>query len=137
MITFNPSTEADIPVIREWAAADIYHRNQSLPEWWITGQGLLSFCLHDNRGPVFYVRIDDPDETGYAELNVQFAPVEVVSKIRLTRAILQTLPKLIDTAKAYGSKGFIFDSESPLLVDFMSRLGIGERDGRFYLTFGE
>lgn len=134
MITFNPSTEADIPRIKEWASADIYHKDQNLPEWWVTGNGLLAFVLHDEKGPVFYVRLDDGE---YARLSVQFAPVEIVPKRRLVRTMIQCLPRLIEITKRHGNKGLIFDSESPSLISFMEKFGFLRENDRYLLSFGE
>ncbi len=137
MITFKASNEEDVPQIEAWADADIYHKDQHNAPWWITGNGLLSFRIDDGKGPVFYVRIDDGDG-GYARLSVQFDPIEVVPKVRLVRAMLQTLPKLITGVKDQGYKGLVFDSESPSLIAFMSREGFEEvGDGGYKLTFGE
>ena len=135
-IKFVSSTADDTSQIQQWTDADIYHRGQHNPGWWITGNGLLSFCLHDDQGPCFYVRIDDGE---YASLSVQFAPEDVVSKRRLVHAILQALPKIIGIIKANGSKGLIFDSVSPSLVRFMEKVGfkqVQESDS-YKLSFGE
>lgn len=139
MVKFEASTEEDVNRIREWTDSDIYHRERNLPEWWLTGSGLLSFALYDDKGPVFYVRIDTGADGEYARLNVQFAPEEVVPKIRLAKAMIQTLPKLIEIAKKHGIEGFIFDSISPRLVIFMERLGFVKvaEDDCYLLLFGE
>ena len=134
MIKFNPSNDEDIPQIRDWAAADIYHRGNNDPSWWLTGNGLLAFVLHDEKGPVFYVRLDDGE---YARLSVQFAPVEVVPKRRLVRAMIQCLPTLIEITKQHGNKGLIFDSESPSLISFMEKFGFLKQNDSYLLSFGE
>jgi hypothetical protein len=135
MIRFHPSNESDIDRIQEWTNLDTYHKGQNNPSWWLTGNGLLSFCLFDEQGPVFYVRLDDGD---LIRLSVQFAPLSVVPKKRLVRAMIQTLPKLINVAKSYGKKGMIFSSESPSLILFMQRAGFRcSDDGDFVLPFGE
>lgn len=133
---FLPSTESDIHQIQTWTDADIYHRGQNNPTWWLTGNGLIAFCLYDDIGPVFYVRMDEGE---YARLSVQFPPVEAVPKRRLVRAMIQTLPKLIDIAKINGSKGLIFDSVSPSLIKFMGKLGFLQvaGDDSYLLLFGE
>jgi hypothetical protein len=117
MIRFSASTENDIPQIAEWINADIYHKDQGHPEWWLTGNGILAFCLMDDRGPLTYVRLDDEGE--YVRINTQFAPEEVVSKRRLVVGMLDCLKVLRDTYK--GKKGFIFQSTSPSLIAFMEK----------------
>jgi hypothetical protein len=135
MIRFEVSKEQDLEQIQDWTDLDRYHRGQHNPKWWLTGNGLVAFRLDDSKGAVFYVRLDGGE---YARLSVQFAPEELVPKIRLVRAMLQTFPKLVEIAKENGSKGMIFYSESPTLIGFMSRLGFKDQgDDNFKLTFGE
>lgn len=135
-IKFIPSVISDIDQIQKWTDADEYHRGQHNPSWWLTGNGFISFCLYDDKGPVCYVRIDDGE---YARLNVQFAPQDVVSKRRLVLAMLEALPKLIKTMKSHGSNGFIFDSISPTLISFMDKVGFSKiaGDDSYLLLFGE
>ena len=133
MIIFKASTVDDVSQIQEWTDADVYHRGQHNPGWWITGNGLLSFRVDDETGPLFYVRLDDGE---FCRLSVQFAPSNVVSKRRLIPAMLETLPKLIETAK--GSKGLIFDSVSPALIKFMGKMRFTKFENDSYLLlFGE
>jgi hypothetical protein len=135
MIEFVASTFKDISRIQRWTDADIYHKGQNSPSWWVTGQGLLSFSIHDEKGPLFFVRMDSGE---YIRLSVQFAPLEEVGKLRLIRAMLQTLPKLIEVAKKEKGKGLIFDSESPTLVRFMEKMGFKNvGDDSYRLAFGE
>jgi hypothetical protein len=135
MIYFNPSSSVDIPTIQIWTDADDYHKGQKNPEWWLTGNGLLSFALYDDNGPILFVRLDSEKE--YVVLNVQFAPVSVVSKIRLVRALLEAFPKIVLLAKARGYEGILFKSDSISLIRFMGRLGFKEIDGNFVMPFGE
>lgn len=126
------STLEDVPRIQTWTAADPYHNNVNLPEWWLTGQGAIAFRLDDASGPVAYFRIDSghPD----FRLNCQFAPTEIVGKRRLIRAMLELFPVVISFAKQDGGKGLVFNSTSPTLTRFMGRLGflpIGDDDYRF------
>lgn len=135
MIKFIPSTTEDAPQIQQWTDADVYHNGQHSPDWWITGNGLLSFCLCDDAGSVLYIRLDEGE---YVRISAQFAPADIVGKRRLVRAILQLLPKLVEVAKSNGSKGLIFSSESPTLIGFMKKAGYQDTgDGDFKLTFGE
>lgn len=132
-IQFSPSTESDLNQIQKWTDADVYHRGQHNPEWWLTGEGFLSFCARDEIGSLFYVRIDR--EEGYHRLSVQFAPLEEVGKRRLILGMIDVMAKLIEVAKADKARGFVFDSESPKLIRFMSRYGFKDESGSFKLTF--
>jgi hypothetical protein len=120
MIKLDPSTQADVEQITEWAQHDPYHFHQGQPEWWLTGApgSLLAFCLMDQRGPLAYVRLDEEGE--YVRIHTQFAPEEVVSKRRLVVGMVKCLEKLIELYKA-SRKGMVFNSTSPTLIAFMDK----------------
>jgi hypothetical protein len=127
---FSPSTVDDLEQLTEWIAYDPYHFHQGQPEWWLTGNGLLAFCLMDDRGPLTYVRLDDEGE--YIRIHTQFAPESVVSKRRLVVGMLQAINTLIEVYKST-AKGLVFNSVSPGLIAFMGRLGfiaVGNDDYR-------
>jgi len=119
MINLSSSTREDVPQLNEWIQVDPYHKHQGQPEWWLTGGGLLSFCLMDNKGPLAYVRLDDEGE--YVRINTQFGPESIVSKRRLVVGMLQCMSLLTDIYKTQGKKGFVFESISPTLITFMSK----------------
>ena len=119
MINLSSSTLGDLPQLNEWISADPYHRHQGQPEWWLTGNGLLAFCLMDNAGPLTYVRLDDEGE--YVRINTQFAPREIVSQRRLVVGMLKCMNVLTDLYKTQNKKGFVFQSISPTLIAFMSK----------------
>jgi hypothetical protein len=101
----------------------------------LTGNGLLSFRVDDELGPVFYVRLDEGE---FCRLSVQFAPHDIVPKRRLVVSMLEALPKAIQVAKDSGSKGMTFDSSSPTLIKFMDRIGFKDSgNGSYTLLFGE
>jgi hypothetical protein len=114
---FTESTENDIEQLTEWIQNDPYHRDCLDPYWWLTGQGLLSFCIQDSNGPTMYVRLDKDGEL--LRLHTQFAPESEVSKLRVIKSILRSLPKIELIARAYNLKGFIFKSTSLSLINFM------------------
>ena len=118
MINLSESTKADLQQIEEWIIADPYHKHQGQPEWWLTGNGLLAFCLMDDKGPLTYVRLDDEGE--YVRINTQFAPREIVSQRRLVVGMLKCMSVLTDLYKT-NKKGFVFESTSPTLIAFMSK----------------
>lgn len=103
----------------EWIAADPYHQHQGQAEWWLTGNGLLAFCLMDDKGPLTYVRLDEEGE--YVRIHTQFAPGEVVSKRRLVVGMLKCMGMLTAYIAELGKKGFIFNSISPTLIAFMGK----------------
>lgn len=138
MIKLDPSTQADVEQIAEWAAHDPYHFHQGQSEWWLTGApgSLLAFCLMDQRGPLAYVRLDAEGEI--VRIHTQFAPEAVVSKRRLIAGMIQCMRKLIELYKQAGAKGMVFNSTSPNLIAFMNKhLGfksVGSDD--YQLNFG-
>jgi hypothetical protein len=117
MISFSNATENDIPQISEWVAADPYHKHQGQPEWWLTGNGLLAFCLMDDKGPLTYVKLDEEGE--YVRIHTQFAPESVVSKRRLVIGMMGCMKVLKDLYK--DKKGLIFNSLNPSLIAFMGK----------------
>jgi hypothetical protein len=118
VIKFDSSIEDDIPQLEEWIAYDPYHFRQEQPSWWLTGSGLLSFCLMDERGPLCYVRLDEEGE--YIRIHTQFAPEAVVSKRRLLVGMNQCMLKLIEVYHPT-KRGMVFNSVSPSLIAFMGK----------------
>lgn len=116
---FTESTEQDIEQLSEWIENDPYHRDCLNPLWWLTGNGFLSYCLQDDKGPTMYVRIDR--ENGLMRLHCQFAPDKQVSKKRVIRSLTWALPKMQELAVKQGMNGFIYKSSSPLLISYMER----------------
>jgi hypothetical protein len=119
MIKFTASTISDIPQIAEWIAADPYHKHQGQPEWWLTGSGLLTFCLQDDKGPLTFVRLDEEGE--HVRIHTQFAPKEIVSQRRLLLGMIDCLTELVKIYRTQSRAGLIFNSVSPTLVAFMEK----------------
>jgi hypothetical protein len=115
---FSPSTEQDTEQLSEWIKADIDlpHRNVS-PSWWLTGNGVLSYCLQDFKGPTMYVRLDKDKDM--MRLHCQFAPVSEVSRMRVARSLLFALPRMREIAKKNNLKGFVYTSTNSDLICFM------------------
>jgi hypothetical protein len=130
MINFSLSTPDDLPQIAEWISADPYHQHLGQPEWWITGNGILAFCLMDDVGPLTYVRLDDEGE--YARIHIQFAPEEVVSKRRLVVGLIRGLQMVLSFIKDRGYKGLVFESVSPTLIAFFQKQGFKPVGGTDY-----
>ena len=131
MINFSESITADIPQLEEWIAHDPYHFHQGNPEWWLTGNGLLTFTLLDERGPLCYVRLDEEGE--HVRIHTQFAPEAVVSKRRLLVGMIQCMTKLIELCRPQ-KRGMVFNSVSPSLIAFMGKrfsfMSVGNDDYR-------
>jgi len=116
-----PSVEQDIERLSRWIKADPYHKDCLNPQWWLTGNGILCFCLQDDIGPVAYVRLDAEDLEGLIRLHTQFAPRDEVLKLRLIKAMLKCVPIVQEFCKQRGGNGIVFQSVNPLLIDFMKR----------------
>lgn len=130
----SPTTEQDIPMLEEWIKNDPHHKDQSA-SFWLTPNGLLTFALSDNNGPIAFVRIDR-DSDVRARLHTQFGPYSDVSKLRLARGMLKILPVLFDWLKSSGYREVCFDSVSPKLISFMNRLGfVPDGVNDYVLTF--
>ncbi len=134
----SPSTLDDIEQLTEWIKEDPYHNSILNPTWWITGNGILAYCIQDGKGPTMYVRTDK--EGDLLRVHTQFAPETEVSKIRVIKSILFAMPKMIAFAKDSHLKGLIYRSTSPTLIQFMQRqfsfVPAGTEDDFIY-TFGE
>ena len=118
-----PSTEKDIERLSKWIESDPYHKDYLDPYWWVTGAegSLLSFCLEDSTGPLCYFRLDQKRADGFIRLHIQFAPREEVTKIRLVKGLLKCIPIMQQFCRAQNGSGIIFQSVSPLLIDFGKR----------------
>lgn len=116
---FTESTENDIGQLSEWIKSDPYHKDSLDPLWWLTGNGLLSYCLQDSKGPTMYVRLDRDNDL--LRLHCQFSPESEVSKLRAIKSIIWAIPKMEELAKREQLKGLVFKSINPLLIDFMFR----------------
>lgn len=129
---FEPSTIQDIPTLYSWIKADSYHRDSELgPEWWITGNGFLSYLVFDDQGTVFYMRTDKDGD--YLRLNTQFAPEDAVSKRRVAPAIIFMLDRMKILATHEGFKGLIYQSTSPNLIKFVAKQGFEAVENNDYL----
>lgn len=116
---FTPSTSDDIEQLTEWIAHDPYHKDCLDPFWWLTGQGVLSYCLQDGQGPTMYVRIDQDNFA--LRIHTQFAPLAEVSKLRVVRSLMWALPRMKTVAVMNGCNTYVFNSTSPDLIGFMEK----------------
>jgi hypothetical protein len=139
MIRLTETTQSDVEQIREWLAADSWHKDDSrnVPELMTTGNGLLSYCLQDDKGPLAYIKLTD--DNGLVRIAMQFAPTEVVSKRRLTIGLARVgIPMIKVFALENGFKGMVYESVSPKLIAFCEKLGfksVGNDD--YAVLFGE
>lgn len=118
MIRFEPSIADDLPRIAEWIDADGDHRGRMEPNWWLEGT-VLSCCAKDDNGPVMYLRMDR--EGDRARMHIQFAPEKQVSKMRVASAIIDGIPRMVETMANFGFKALVFDSISSPLINFMTK----------------
>jgi hypothetical protein len=132
MYQFNVTTPADLPHISGWIKSDPWHKDEvrSNPEFLMTGNGLLVFCLCDDKGPVCYVRLDR--EGKFARVATQFGPENEVSKRRVAMGLAKAmLPAIKQFARGSGLEGLIYESDSPLLISFCEKQGffaVGHND---------
>jgi len=139
MIKMTETAQSDVGQIREWLAADPWHKEDSrnAPELMITGNGLLSYCLQDDKGPLAYIKLTGDD--GLVRIAMQFAPPDVVSKRRLTIGLARVgIPMIKIFAIQNGYKGIVYESTSPKLIAFCEKLGfrsVGNDD--YAVLFGE
>lgn len=115
------TTELDVEHLARWIAQDPYHQDCLNPYWWMTGLGVLAFCLRDKEGPLAYVRLDEKNADGLIRLHTQFGPREEVSKSRLVAGMLQCIPIVQQFCIEQSGKGIIFQSVSPSLIGFMKK----------------
>ena len=139
MIRLTETTQSDVEQIREWLAADSWHKDDSrnVPELMTTGNGLLSYCLQDDKGPLAYFKLTEEGEL--VRIAIQFASEEIVSKRRLIVGLTRVgVPAMKMFALGNGFKGLVFESISPTLIAFGERQGFKSVDNDNYaLLFGE
>jgi len=140
VIRTSPTTLDDLDQIREWIAQDRWHKDD--PSWTaeslLTGKGTLSFCVLDDKGPLFFVRLDQ--EGDMLRLATQFGPEGEVSKSRLVKGLLSMgIPTITEFGKVKGYKGIVYESTNESLINFMKMQGFfksaGEND--YALTWEE
>jgi len=140
VIKTSPTTLDDLIKIQEWIAQDPWHKDD--PSWTaealLTGKGALSFCVLDDKGPLFFVRLNR--EGDMLRLATQFAPESEVSKSRLVKGLLSVgIPTITEFGKVKGYKGIVYESTNESLINFMKMQGFfksaGEND--YALTWEE
>ena len=138
MIRLTETTQSDVEQIREWLAADPWHKDNSrnVPELMTTGNGLLSFCLLDEKGPLAYFKLID--EGKLIRIAIQFSPEEIVSKRRLVVGLTRVgIPAMRMFAVENGFTGLVFESISPTLIAFGERQGFKSVGNDDYALFFE
>lgn len=128
MIEMVASGPDDLDRIQLWSRMDPWHHRQDNPAWWLTGNGFLSCRVQDEYGTIGYVRIDQED--GWYRLHCQFGPPTEVSRHRLVSGLGQffkVMPQFL------GGKGLRFNSESPRLIQFLTRWGFKPSESGDYV----
>jgi hypothetical protein len=136
----SPTTLDDLEQIQEWIQFDPWHKDD--PSWkaegLLTGNGVLSFCLSDDKGPLCFVRLDAED--GMLRLATQFGPEAEVSKSRLVKGLLAMgIPAIVEFGKVKGYKGIVYESTNESLINFMKIQGFFKAAGKddYALTWEE
>jgi hypothetical protein len=88
MLSFLPTTVLDAEIIRDWITADTYHAGQH-ESFYLEGS-VAATKLEDEQGTVLFLRMDK--EMNATRLHVQFAPPEIVSRMRVAKALVRSLP---------------------------------------------
>lgn len=132
---FRETQPDDSERISDWIQRDLNHAGKMSSDWWLEGS-VLSCCVEDNDGPVLYLRLDS--EGSAVRLHIQFAPTEVVPKMRTAKAIMRGFPKLAEVMKEQGAKAILFESESNPLIKFMNKMGFDYwKDNDYVLLLSE
>lgn len=126
MVKLTETNPEDVEQIREWVAVDPWHKDDPLcqsPESMITGNGLLSFCVQDDEGPVCYVKLTQ-DGLLRVRISIQFGPESEVSRKRVSIGLAQRgVPAMKLYAKKFGYRSLVFESKNPELIAFSKRFG--------------
>ena len=134
MIKITDTTPQDVEQIQEWLDADPWHRDEvrNDPNFMVTGQGLQSFCVQDEKGPVFFIRFDAEGEL--VRVAIQFPPESLVSRQRIALGLKYgavSAVKIFGTK--HGFKGAVFESVNPELIAFMNRFGFESAGNNDYV----
>lgn len=133
MVRITETRAEDVDQLKEWIAADPWHKDD--PKWadpiyMITGNGLLAFCIQDDKGPVAYVKLTEDEQL--VRIAMQFAPESEVSKKRVVLGLIKVgIPTMKMFAMGAMYPGLVFESVSPSLIAFGEKQGfksIGNND---------
>jgi predicted deacylase len=119
-VHFAPVTVADAQTIRTWIAADPHHAGQH-EAFYLEGS-VAATKLEDEQGTVLFLRMDKEKEA--TRLHVQFAPAGIVSRLRVAKALVRSIPVV---CKELGA--LVAESQSLALVKFLERMGFVRVDG--------
>ena len=113
-----PATEQDHALIAEMIEGDEDHRGRVDPAFFYEdGAGVDSYCLEDDKGAVFFLRI-----TRTVRLDIQFqAPVSTEVKERTQRGLVHGFAWLKGVLAVRGIREAIFESRVPVLRRFCER----------------
>src|ERR1017187_9315607 len=133
--TLRAATEADLPLAREWNAADPDHAWEGGQErYWIEQKaGVESYVLEDALGPVFFFKqilIDGPSfEHFEVEVSIQFAPLLQGEQwqLRTMTALSKGFAWLEERLSGAGVKAVYFNSKNLRMIRFaLIKLGFTE-----------
>ena len=133
--TLRPADAADLPLAETWTAWDRYHAGAVQPTFWLfQGPMTESYLLFDNKGPVFFFRIDilGFKEANFewagqmkAQVHLQFMAASCEEdRARIRVALVQGTAWLEEKLRGVSIEEICFDSEDGKLIAFcVKRLG--------------
>lgn len=132
--TLRPSIDSDLDLAARWTQADPDHCDTTEGKFWLRNDGgVNSFVLCDDRGAIFFFRIDIECELPKGgprpypkavSLHMQFAPTDPRERRRLMQAMLIGFGWLEKRLSAAGVDTVYFHSKNPRLILFCEkRLG--------------
>jgi hypothetical protein len=127
--------ERDWQLARKWVAADPDHRGQDPIFWLEQGDGIDSWLLLDDKGPLYFAKLVlFPSRRG-VELHIQFPPTGTrLMRRRVSLGLVKGLAWLEKTLRQVGIEAIVFQSQNRSLIQFsVARLGF-EREGDRLLT---
>lgn len=114
MIKYRLLTEADRKPLTDWIAADIYHKNNCTPDFWLEcPENVQNFAVEAEDGTTFYVRAENA-----MRLYIQFPPNGGLKLARAMDEFAKTVPL---HAKSYTQ--LIFNTMSKSLARFFVKRG--------------
>jgi hypothetical protein len=120
-----PAHESDLPMAREWNAADPDHAWELTQDrFWIEqgrrgGTLINSFLLWDEQGPVFFFRAEVPAGARSVEVSIQFNRSDRPTPLwRTMNGMLVGERWLRGMLAKNGIRTIFFNSKSPRLIRF-------------------
>lgn len=117
MIIYRVPVEQDKPIINQWIEADDDHTERGVKPDFFFSDEAMSLVLADSQGPGLFIRID-PEAPESVRIHIQFSPNQVKS----AKMLLRGWDGFAHGVWNSGVKRMVFDSTSPLLIGFCTRM---------------